>query len=82
MRVTDRTRNILALRREHRRLTALGYRRHETDWEIHRGGAAIHDAVILDAKVSADGIHVYTLVGDPETKQPYRFDDESGSEAA
>lgn len=61
MRVTDFTRRALAFRREARRLEAAGYRRHETDWEIHRGGR--HDEVILDAKISVDGKYVYTKLG-------------------
>jgi hypothetical protein len=53
----------LALRRERRKLTALGYRRHETDWEIHRGMAARNGEVILDAIVSVDRRYVYTKIG-------------------
>ena len=63
MKVTAFTRRALATRREARRLKALGYRKHETDWEIHRGGAT--DQVILDAKISADGKYVWTKVGRP-----------------
>ena len=65
MKVTDFTRRALAFRREERRLTKLGYRRHETDWEIHRGGR-IRERII-DAKISVDGMYVYTLLG---TKEP------------
>ena len=63
MRVTENTRRILAARRENRDLTAQGYRRHETDWEIHRGFMACKDYRILDARVSVDGLYVYTKVG-------------------
>ncbi|MGX0136335.1 hypothetical protein [Cupriavidus metallidurans] len=59
--VTDNTRCALAVRREARELTRQGYRKHETDWEIHRGGR--HNEVIVDAKVSADGMHVWTKLG-------------------
>lgn len=54
-------RSCLAFRKEKKKLTALGYRQHETDWEIHRG--ARQDEVILDAKISVDGKYVYTKVG-------------------
>ncbi len=37
MKVTAATRRILGIRREERNLKGLGYRKHETDWEIHRG---------------------------------------------
>ncbi len=58
MKVTDSTRRALAFRREKRTLTALGYQQHETDWEIHRGWKLGH--VIVDAKISVDGMYVYT----------------------
>jgi hypothetical protein len=61
VKVTDFTRNALAVRRERRRLEAVGYRQHETDWEIHRGFLCDH--VIVDAKVSVDGKYVYTKLG-------------------
>jgi len=48
------------VRREHRDLVRQGYRRHETDWEIHRGLGALRDQKIVDAKVSVDGMYVYT----------------------
>ena len=59
--VSDYTRRALAVRRERRKLTALGYRLHETDWEIVRGGR--YRERIVDAKISADGKHVWTLIG-------------------
>jgi calcineurin-like phosphoesterase family protein len=67
MKVTDLTRRTLAVRREARQMERLGYRRHETDWEIHRG---IHarlndDTRIVDARVSADGLYVWTKLGKP-----------------
>lgn len=61
MKVTDLTRRALAVRREERALARLGYRKHETDWEIHRGGR--YREVIVDAKVSVCGKYVYTLLG-------------------
>lgn len=64
MKVTEFTRGTLTVRREHRRMTALGYHKHETDWEIHRGLGAT-DQVILDAKISTDGKYVWTKVGLP-----------------
>ena len=54
-------RNALAFRREEKRLLAQGYRRHETDWEIHRGGR--QGERIVDAVVSTCGMYVYTKVG-------------------
>lgn len=62
MKVTDLTREALAVRRERRALESLGYKRHETDWEIHRG--YLVGGVIKDAKISVDGKYVYTLVGE------------------
>lgn len=59
--VTERTKRALAIRREARELGALGYRRHETDWELHRG--AKMDQRILDARISVDGKYVWTKVG-------------------
>lgn len=64
MLVNDTTRRVLAFRREKRDLTRQGYRRHETDWEIHRGGR--WNEVIVDAKISVDGKYVYTKLGKPE----------------
>lgn len=61
MKVTDRTRKALAIRREQRSLEANGYRRHETDWEIHRG--ARFEEIIVDAKISVDGKYIYTKLG-------------------
>lgn len=61
MKVTGLTLRCLAVRREERTLRAAGYRRHETDWEIHRGYR--HRDVILDAKISADGKYVWTKIG-------------------
>lgn len=59
--VTTFTRRALSVRREKKRLEAAGYRRHETDWEIHRG--ASFGKVITDAVISADGLYVYTKIG-------------------
>jgi hypothetical protein len=61
--VTEFTRRALASRREHRKLTAEGFRRHETDWEIHRG--CMSGMVIVDVKISACGTYVYTKLGRP-----------------
>lgn len=61
MKVTRATRRALGIRREERYLKRLGYRKHETDWEVHRGHR-IGD-IILDTKISMDGRYVYTLVG-------------------
>lgn len=58
MKVSVLTRRRLALRREERQLRKAGYRRHETDWEIHRGYRI--GERIVDVKISADGMHVWT----------------------
>jgi hypothetical protein len=71
MKITDFTRRALESRREDRRMKALGYRKHETDWEIHRGLGAT-DQVILDAKISGDGKYVWTKVGVPAEKSEVR----------
>ena len=65
MEMTDRTRRILAIRREERRLKAEGYRKHETDWELRRGGR--YRDVIVDAKISICGHYVWTKLGRPTT---------------
>lgn len=57
-------RRILAFRRQEKKLLALGYRRHETDWEIHRGYR--YNDIIIDARISVDGKYVYTLIGPRE----------------
>jgi len=64
--VTDFTRNVLASKREDRQMTKAGYRKQETDWEIHRGMAAFNGEVILDAKISLDRKYVWTKIGKPE----------------
>jgi len=64
MKVNSFTKSALAFRREERRLTKLGYRRHETDWELHRGGR--EKEIIIDARISCNGKYVYTLIGNPQ----------------
>lgn len=61
MKFTSRTRHALAVRREARRMTKLGYRKHETDWELNRG--LMWDMRITDARVSCDGKYVWTKIG-------------------
>jgi hypothetical protein len=56
--VTQLTKDCLASRRETRRLEALGYRKHETDWEIHRGFLCTER--IIDVKISVCGKYVWT----------------------
>jgi hypothetical protein len=63
MRVTEFTHQALAFRRQKKQLEAQGYRMHETDWEIQRGGR--QREVILDAVISTDGKYVYTKIGFP-----------------
>lgn len=64
--VTKHTRRWLAIRRDRRRMEAAGYRLHEVDWEILRGGRQTE--VIIDVKISADGKHVWTKLGKPGDK--------------
>jgi hypothetical protein len=44
--VNELTKRVLTIRKDRRDLEKLGYRRHETDWEIHRGGRYMD--VIID----------------------------------
>jgi hypothetical protein len=64
MKVTQVTKDVLASRRQERRLLAAGYRKHETDWEILRGFR--WRDVIVDAVISVDGKHVWTKIGAPQ----------------
>ena len=64
MKVTQLTRDKLAFRRQEADLLAMGYRRHETDWEINRGFQT--DKVIIDAIISINGKYVYTKIGAPD----------------
>lgn len=59
--VTSFTRAELALRRERRRFRRLGYRYHETDWEIIRGDRT--DEHIIYVQISANGKGVWTKLG-------------------
>lgn len=76
--VTNFTRQALTLRRERRDLEAKGYRRHETDWEIDRGGLTDH--VIAEAHISSCGKYVYTRLAPGPSRldvefpvKPYHF---------
>ena len=53
--------HCLMVRREAKKLKKLGYRKHETDWEIHRGERMKER--IIDVKISADGLYVWTKIG-------------------
>lgn len=66
MKLTAISRQALASRKERRDLEEQGFRRHETDWEIHRGG--LIDQVIVDAKISACGKYVFTRLGPAGSK--------------
>lgn len=82
-RFTRFMKNALRARREARHLEKLGYRRFETDWEIHRGflsGGLCLDGKIVDVKISWDGKSVWTLLNYPlggrteeERKERYRL---------
>lgn len=63
MKVTALTKSALAVRREERKLSREGFRKHETDWEILRGGR--HDERIIEARISVCGRYVYTKLGKP-----------------
>lgn len=52
---------VLRDRREAKQMIAAGYRKHETDWEIHRGNR--YKEMIVDAKISVDGMYVWTKIG-------------------
>lgn len=58
---SENSKRIRASRQQNKRLRSLGYRCHETDWEIHRGSRL--DEIIIDAVISSDGKKVYTLLG-------------------
>lgn len=62
-------------RAERAQLESAGYRKHETDWEIHRGGR--QGEVILDARISHDGLYVWTKIGPrpDEPTEPYTVRD-------
>ncbi|NSX15010.1 hypothetical protein HTY52_13080 [Cupriavidus taiwanensis] len=64
--VTEFTRQALTVRREERRMRAQGFRKHETDWEIRRGGRC--DEVIVGVQISACGKYVWTKIGKPGEK--------------
>lgn len=60
MRVTERTRSILAFRRQRRDLLAKGYEKaHEPLWELHRGGR--YNERIIDVQISTSGTDLYVL---------------------
>lgn len=42
-------------------LQSQGFRRHQPDWEIDRGG--LQDHIIVDAKISCCGKYIYTKLG-------------------
>lgn len=64
MKVTEVTKSVLAVRKEIREMEAAGFRKHETDWEIHRGGR--WNERIVDVKISVDGKYVWTKLGKVE----------------
>jgi len=65
MKVTSFTRRSLRFRRQKRDLEAKGYRQHETDWEINRGGRM--DERIVDVVIAEGGRSVFTLLGTAPT---------------
>ena len=65
MKVTDFTRRALAVRREQRDMVRQGWKKHETDWQIVRGGISECRKVIIGVRISVDGKHVWTKTGMP-----------------
>lgn len=61
MKVTTFTRKVLASRREDRDMKKQGFKKHETDWEIHRGSRT--DERIVDVRISVCGKYVFTKIG-------------------
>lgn len=66
MKVSDFTKKALAFRRQERELRAKGYLRHDIGWRILSDGKPKER--IIDAVVSTDGLHIYTLVGQKEPR--------------
>lgn len=64
MLVTEVTKRALEQRRYERSMKRAGYRRHETDWEIHRGYR--FREVIVDVKIDRSGKYVWTKLGLPK----------------
>lgn len=63
--VTERTKVRLNYRRYERAMHRAGYRRHETDWEIHRGFR--YREIIVDVQIDRGGKYVWTKLGLPST---------------
>lgn len=61
MKFTPLTKLALAKRREERKMAKDGFRKSETDWEIHRGFRI--DEVIVEARISICGKYMYTKLG-------------------
>lgn len=67
MKVTERTRLGLAVRKQKRDLEKEGYEQKEVDWRLQRG-LGCHNWVILDVKISTCGKYVFIKTGErPET---------------
>ena len=58
--------DLRRFRKQQRKLLSNGYRMHETDWEILRGGR--RDDIIVDVQISTCGKYVYTKLGKHPTK--------------
>lgn len=69
MKLTDRSRAILAARRERKRMEADGYALAEVCWELHRGGKTDHR--LDDVQIAAfDGKSVWYRVKGPNETSP------------
>jgi hypothetical protein len=66
VKITQRTRDVLAYRKQQRELLALGWD-HVPDpvWEIDRGGR--WDEIIVDVKIATDGKSLYVKTAPRET---------------
>lgn len=58
--------DILKHRRFARKMLKAGYRKHEADWEIVRGGR--YREIIIDAKIDVGGKHIWTKLGVPHER--------------
>lgn len=59
--VTEATKQILAGRREIRRMKGEGYQLCEPDWKLIRGGE--RDKIIVDIAISRDRQHIWFKTG-------------------
>jgi hypothetical protein len=84
MRVTQATRNLLAIRRQRRRLFAAGYEeiteRGGNLWELHRGGRQDHR--IVDVQIGVDGRSLFAKVEAQQWREPVTAAERGAAHAA